>query len=115
MPINRKYPLADLLAVCRNLPLASREKITFEYVLIKGVNDSEEDARRVARLLRGIPAKINLIPYNPHPQSAYQRPEDGAIHGFREVLMTQKFTTMVRQSKGVDILAACGQLGQRQS
>lgn len=115
MPINRKYPLADLLAVCRHLPLASREKITFEYVLIKGVNDSEEDALRVARLLRGIPAKINLIPFNRHPQSSYQRPEDGVIHKFREVLMAKRFTTMVRQSKGVDILAACGQLGHRQS
>jgi len=114
MPINRKYPLADLLAVCGNLPLASREKITFEYVLIKGVNDSEEDARRVARLLQGIPAKINLIPFNRHPQSPYQRPEDGVIHKFREILMAKRFTTMIRQSKGVDILAACGQLGQRQ-
>jgi len=81
--------------------------------MIKGVNDSEEDALRVARLLRGIPAKINLIPFNRHPQSPYQRPEDGAIHKFREVLMAKRFTTMVRQSKGVDILAACGQLGGR--
>ncbi len=113
MPINRKYPLADLLAACRKLPLANREKITFEYVMIKGINDSEEDAFHVARLLRGIPAKINLIPFNRHPQSPYQRPEDGAIHKFREVLMAKRFTTMVRQSKGVDILAACGQLGGR--
>ena len=81
--------------------------------MIKGINDSEEDAFHVARLLRGIPAKINLIPFNRHPQSTYQRPEDGAIHKFREVLMANRFTTMVRQSKGVDILAACGQLGGR--
>ena len=111
MPINRKYPLGDLLAACRKLPVTNREKITFEYVLIKGVNDSEEDALRVAQLLRGIPAKINLIPFNQHPQSPFQRPEDGVIHKFREVLMAKRFTTMVRQSKGVDIQAACGQLG----
>ena len=111
MPINRKYPLGDLLAACRKLPLANREKITFEYVLINGVNDSEEDALRVARLLRGIPAKINLIPFNTHPESPYQRPEDGVVQKFRKMLMAKRFTTMIRQSKGVDILAACGQLG----
>jgi 23S rRNA (adenine2503-C2)-methyltransferase len=111
MPINRKYPLADLLAACRKIPLANREKITFEYVLIKGVNDSEEDALRVARLLQGMKAKINLIPFNEHPESLYQRPEEGAIQRFREVLMAKRFTAMVRQSKGLDILAACGQLG----
>ena len=113
MPINRKYPLGDLLAACRKIPLAHREKITFEYVLIKEVNDSEEDALRVSRLLQGIRAKINLIPFNEHPESPYQRPEEGAIKRFRQVLMAKRFTTMVRQSKGVDILAACGQLAGR--
>ncbi len=111
MPINRKYPLADLLAACRKIPLANREKITFEYVLIKGVNDSEGDALRVAWLLQGMKAKINLIPFNEYPESLYQRPEDGAIQRFREVLMAKRFPAMVRQSKGADILAACGQLG----
>jgi 23S rRNA (adenine2503-C2)-methyltransferase len=111
MPINRKYPLADLLAACRKIPLANREKITFEYVLIRGVNESEEDALRVARLLHGMKAKINLIPFNEHPESPYQRPEDETIQKFREVLMTKGFTALIRQSKGVDILAACGQLG----
>ena len=111
MPINRKYPLNDLLASCRKIPLANREKITFEYVLIGGINDSEEDARRVARLLSGMRAKINLIPFNEHPGSPFQRPPDEAVIRFREILMAKRFTAMVRQSKGVEISAACGQLG----
>ncbi len=111
MPINRKYPLKDLLAACRRIPLAHREKITFEYVLIRGVNDSEEDAHRLAQLLQGIQAKVNLIPFNEHPQSPLQRPDDDALQRFRAVLMAQRFTTMVRLSKGSDIMAACGQLG----
>jgi len=111
MPINRKYPLKDLLATCRKIPLANREKITFEYVLIKGVNDSEEDAHRLTRLLKGIRAKVNLIPFNEHPGSHFQTPADETIRRFREVLMAEGFTAMVRQSKGSDILAACGQLG----
>jgi 23S rRNA (adenine2503-C2)-methyltransferase len=111
MPINRKYPLRDLLAACRRIPLAHREKITFEYVLIKGVNDAEEDARRLCRLLQGIPAKVNLIPFNEHPGNPFQRPDDEAVRRFRAVLMASHFTTMVRVSKGLDIMAACGQLG----
>lgn len=111
MPINRRYPLGDLLAACRKIPLANREKITFEYVLIRGVNDSEGDAHRVAQLLKGIPAKINLIPFNEHPASSFQKPEDRAIERFQKILRTERFTTMMRQSKGEDILAACGQLG----
>jgi len=111
MPINRKYPLKDLLASCRKIPLANREKITFEYVLIGGVNDSEEDGRRVTRLLSGLRAKINLIPFNEHSGSPFKRPTDEAIQKFREILMAKRFTAMVRQSKGGDIQAACGQLG----
>ncbi len=111
MPINRKYPLKDLLASCRKIPLANREKITFEYVLIGGVNDSEEDGRRVTQLLSGLRAKINLIPFNEHSGSPFKRPTDEAIQKFREILMANRFTAMVRQSKGGDIQAACGQLG----
>ncbi|MBI5967224.1 MAG: 23S rRNA (adenine(2503)-C(2))-methyltransferase RlmN [Deltaproteobacteria bacterium] len=111
MPINRKYPLEDLLAACRRIPLDNREKITFEYVLIRGVNDSEEDAQRVTQILRGIRAKINLIPFNEHPGSPFQRPMDEAIQRFREILLAKRFPAMVRQGKGLDILAACGQLG----
>jgi len=111
MPINRKYPLEDLLAACRRIPLANREKITFEYVLIRGVNDSEEDAQRVTQILGGIRAKINLIPFNEHPGSRFQRPLDEALQRFRQILLAKRLPAMVRQSKGLDILAACGQLG----
>ena len=111
MPVNRKYPLKELLAACRKVPLRNRERITFEYVLIQGLNDSEEDAHRLAALLKGIPAKVNLIPFNEHAQSPFRRPSAGAVQRFREILMAQSFTAIVRQSKGVDILAACGQLG----
>ncbi len=113
MPVNRKYPLPELLAACRRLPLARREKITFEYVLLRGVNDTEEDARRVVRLLKGIRAKINLIPFNEHPGCVFKRPAEADIQGFRRILMDQGFTAVVRQSKGGDIHAACGQLGGR--
>ena len=115
MPINRKYPLRDLLAACRRIPLAHREKITFEYVLIKGVNDAEEDALRLSRLLQGIPAKVNLIPFNEHSANPFQRPEEDAVRRFRAVLMGSHFTTLVRLSKGLDIMAACGQLGGKPS
>ncbi len=114
MPINRKYPLKDLIAACRKIPLDRRENITFEYVLIKGFNDSLEDARRVAELLKGMKAKVNLIPFNEHPQSPFKRPGEETIKRFQEVLMAKRFSTMIRQSKGSDILAACGQLGCRE-
>lgn len=111
MPINRKYPLPELLQTCRQISLPNREKITFEYVLLQGVNDTPADALRLARLLKGLPAKINLIPFNEHPASEFQRPPEEAIQEFREILLAQGFTTVIRQSKGTDILAACGQLG----
>ncbi len=113
MPVNRKYPLAELLAACRRIPLAHREKITFEYVLLRGINDTEEDALRAARLLKGIPAKVNLIPFNEHPDCAFKRPGEANIQRFRKILMDKGFTAIVRQSKGRDIEAACGQLGGR--
>ena len=113
MPINRQYPLKDLLAACRSVPLANRERITFEYVLIRGVNESEEDARRLTRLLKGMQAKVNLIPFNEHPGSFFRSPTEEAVQKFRGILMAKHFTAMVRQSKGADILAACGQLGGR--
>lgn len=113
MPINRKYPLHDLLSACRKIPLPNRERITFEYVLLKGINDSEEDAHRLTQLLKGIRAKVNLIPFNEHPESSFRRPSPEVVQRFREILMAKKFTAMIRQSKGTDILAACGQLGGR--
>lgn len=111
MPVNRKYPLKDLLSACRKIPLPNRERITFEYVLIQGVNDSQEDALRLTQLLKGIRAKVNLIAFNEHPGSPFRRPPDEAVQKFRAILMAKGFTAMLRQSKGADILAACGQLG----
>lgn len=110
MPINRKYPLEELLAAARRLPLPKRRKITFEYVLLGGENDSETDARRLARLLTGIPAKVNLITYNPWPGSPHQASTDEATERFLGILLHAGYTASLRRSRGDDILAACGQL-----
>ena len=110
MPINRKYPLADLMAACRRYPLPPRRKITFEYILMKGVNDSMDDARRLVKLLRPIKAKVNLIPFNEHPGSDFMRPDPARIIRFQEFLAGHHYTAIVRHSKGQDIGAACGQL-----
>lgn len=113
MPINRKYPLEMLLDACREYRTAPGRLITFEYILIKGVNDSPPDARRLAKLLRPIRAKINLIPFNAHADCEYERPDDDVIAKFQEILIDKHYTVMVRQSKGQDISAACGQLRAR--
>lgn len=110
MPINRTYPIEALLSACRNFPLPSRRMITFEYVLMAGVNDSPEDARRLTRILRPLRAKINLIPFNPFDGSPFKTPGEATIIAFQQVLVDRHYTTMVRRSKGGDILAACGQL-----
>ncbi len=110
MPISRKYPLAYVLAACRQYPLTQRRRITFEYVLLSGVNDTSEDARRLAELLRGMPCKINLIPFNENPALPFRRPPDERINAFGEYLAARNFTATVRYSKGPDIAAACGQL-----
>ena len=110
MPINRKYPLDALMAACRRYPLPPRRKITFEYILIKGVNDSLDDARRLVTLLRGVKAKINLIPFNEHPGSDFKRPDVSCINGFQELVAHHHYTVIVLHSKGQDIGAACGQL-----
>jgi len=114
MPINRRYPLADLLATLRDFPLPGRKRITFEYVLLRGINDSPEDARRMARLLEGIPAKINLIPYNASPGSDFTPPERTEVEAFQEILLRANYTAVIRESRGGDIDAACGQLRERQ-
>ena len=113
MPINRKYPLEKLLEACRKFPLAPSRRITFEYILINGVNDSEKDARRLATLLRPIRAKINLIPFNPHAGCNFERPAEAVINKFQDFLISKNYTVMIRQSKGQDISAACGQLRAR--
>ena len=110
MPINKKYPLAELLAALRRFPLERRQRITFEYVLLRGVNDSLQDARRLPELLRGIPCKLNVIPWNPHPHSPYQRPELQRVLAFQAEAMRQGFSVYIRKTRGVDIDAACGQL-----
>lgn len=110
MPVNRKYPLKQLLDCCRALPLPRRKRITFEYVLLRGVNDSEGDARQLAMLLRGIPSKVNLIPFNPHPGSKYSRPTDQEIGRFQMTLRDAGVQINVRRPRGDDIQAACGQL-----
>lgn len=111
MPINRKYPLEKLLDACAGYPLLPRRRITFEYILIKGINDSITDAKRLVKLLRPIRAKINLIPFNEYEGSEFNRPQESAILNFKEILNKNNYTAIIRYSKGQDISAACGQLG----
>jgi 23S rRNA (adenine2503-C2)-methyltransferase len=110
MPINDKYPIADLLEVCRRFIMKPRNKITFEYILIKGVNDSREDALKLVKLLSPIRAKVNLIPFNEHEASSFKRPDRKQILAFLQILLDRDMTAMTRKSKGGDISAACGQL-----
>jgi 23S rRNA (adenine2503-C2)-methyltransferase len=110
MPVNRKYPLETLLEALRDFPLPNRRMITFEYILIKNVNDRDEDAMKLAALLADLRAKINLIPLNPHPGSHMFPPSPKAILHFQEILLKNNFTAIIRKSKGEDISAACGQL-----
>jgi 23S rRNA (adenine2503-C2)-methyltransferase len=109
MPINRKYPLAVLLEACRNYPLRAREYFTFEYVLLGGVNDAPEDARRVVRLLANLRAKVNLIPWNPG-NLPYRAPTKESIETFQGILVEKGVPAFIRFSRGQDVFAACGQL-----
>jgi len=110
VPPNKKYPLADILDACRRFPLKKRSRITFEYVMLDGVNDTPDDARRLIRLLSGIKAKVNLIPLNPAPGIPYDRPSDARVDRFAQILADRYITVSVRKSRGQDIRAACGQL-----
>jgi 23S rRNA (adenine2503-C2)-methyltransferase len=111
VPLNRKYPIADLLAACRRYPAASNaRRITFEYVMLRGINDSPAEARELVRLIAGIPAKVNLIPFNPWPGSPYETSSGAAIDRFANIVMDAGFSSPVRTPRGRDILAACGQL-----
>ena len=111
VPLNRKYPIADLLAACRRYPGASNaRRITFEYVMLRGVNDSEAEARELVRLISGMPAKVNLIPFNPWPGSPYKTSTSEAIHRFADILNDAGYASPIRRPRGRDILAACGQL-----
>ena len=111
VPINRKYPLADLMQACRDYPgLSNARRITFEYVMLKGVNDSLADAKAMVELLKGIPAKINLIPFNPWPGSVFECSSNNAIRRFADYLSEENMSAPIRHARGQDIMAACGQL-----
>ena len=118
VPVNKKYGVAEVIEACKRFPVRKRSRITFEYVLLAGVNDSPDDARRLAKLLAGVKSKVNLIPLNAAPGIPFERPSDAAIDRFAEILADRGVTVSVRKSRGRDIRAACGQLiveGQRQS
>lgn len=112
VPLNRKYPISELMAACKRYAFAGsgKRKITFEYVMLDGVNDSPEHARELIRVLKGVPSKVNLIPFNPFPQTHYKRSSEQAITRFWEILMAAGITTVTRRTRGDDIDAACGQL-----
>ncbi len=111
MPINKKYPLKDLMAAVRDYPAAiNARRVTFEYVMLKGINDSEADARELTRLVKGIPCKFNLIPFNPWPGSEYECSDRKTQKRFTEILNRAGYTATIRVTRGQDILAACGQL-----
>ncbi len=111
VPLNKKYPIKDLLEACRNYPgLSNARRITFEYVMLRDVNDSEQDAHALVQLLKGIPAKINLIPFNPWPGTKYECSDWATIERFSEIVFRAGYASPVRRPRGRDILAACGQL-----
>ena len=118
VPINQKYHLDELLKACREFPLRRRGRITFEYVMLRGVNDTPEDAKRLVKLLHGIKAKVNLLPLNEAAGIPYERPTEAAVNVFGRILADRGVTVSVRKSRGRDIRAACGQLlveGERRS
>ena len=110
MPINKKFPLDKLLSACRSMKLANRDRITFEYVMLKDVNDTMDDAKRLAKLLANMRAKINLLPFNEYPKSHFKRPLDAQIISFQNYLINRGIVTVIRKSRGTDICGACGQL-----
>ncbi len=110
MPVNRKYPLDVLMAALRAYPLKRGRRITLEYVLLKGINDTDDHARALARLVKGIPVKINLIPFNAFTDAPFLRPDDSRVLAFQEILISAHLNAIIRKSKGGDIAAACGQL-----
>jgi 23S rRNA (adenine2503-C2)-methyltransferase len=112
-PINRKYPLAELMEACRRFPLGERERLTFEYVMLAGVNDSDLHARELVRLLSNIKAKVNLIPHNPAPELPYLSSPTDRILAFQKVLTEAGLPSFIRRPRGQDISAACGQLAAR--
>jgi 23S rRNA (adenine2503-C2)-methyltransferase len=110
MPINRRWPIGELLAACRAFPMRQGRRITFEYVLLDAFNDTDADATRLARLVAGIPAKVNLIPYNDNPGLGFRAPAPARVEAFHRILLDRNITAVVRKNRGDDIAAACGQL-----
>jgi 23S rRNA (adenine2503-C2)-methyltransferase len=110
MPVNKKYPLKVLLDACRQYPMPGRRLLTFEYILIDGVNSSVRDAEKLASLLKGLRCKLNLIVFNEIPGSSFKSPPQEEVEAFQRMLIKKHYTTMIRASRGSDILAACGQL-----
>ena len=110
VPVNRRYPLATLLAACQAVPLPRRKRITFEYVLLRDENDTDEDAHRLVRLLHGLRAKVNLIPFNPFPGAAFAPSPRARVLRFQAILRDHHLNATIRESRGQDIQAACGQL-----
>ena len=110
MPINKKWKLEELLKTCREFPIEPRRRIMFEYVLLAGINDSDEEARALVRLFRGFRPKVNLIPYNPNPGLPYRRPSEERVDRFRDILVNEGIAVFMRKTRGDDIAAACGQL-----
>jgi 23S rRNA (adenine2503-C2)-methyltransferase len=112
MPITRKYSMQELLDACRALPVPHHKRITFEYVMMAGFNDTMEDAARLVKLLRGIRSKVNLLPYNENPDREIRRPTEARVKEFQHYLVTRGVQCSVRTTRGIDISAACGQLGK---
>ncbi len=110
MPINKKYPIKELIACCKRFPLPKRRRITFEYVMLKDINDTKEDAERLCKLLKGIPCKVNLIPFNEYEGCEFKKPDEKSVERFREILIEHHIMSITRKSKGAEISAACGQL-----
>jgi 23S rRNA (adenine2503-C2)-methyltransferase len=115
MPVNRKYPLAELISACSRFPLGRRQRITFEYVLIDGVNDTDRDARQLVRLLAGLRAKVNLLPLNPGQENGMRPSLPDRVRRFQEILVSKGLPAYVRRPRGADIFAACGQLHRAQN
>jgi 23S rRNA (adenine2503-C2)-methyltransferase len=115
MPVNRRYPFHKVLALCRHFPLKPRTRITFEYVMVEGINDSPQDAKRLLKILKSIPSKVNLIPLNESPEIPLRKPSEENVKGFQKILMEGGLTAIVRTSKGREISAACGQLQGKSS